>query len=911
MKLHFKSAIKLIFIVIFSIPSFAQSLQHPTLYATAAERQKILDKISNNAWAQSMVNSLKSKVDSKIVTHNTNPAAIFSTVDFFPANDANSEAYASPYTSAHGKVLSTAAYSAMLYYITQDVKYASFSADILNYYFDSLSTRTLATTTISGNYFYDPRTTYAQFAVAYDFIFNYLKTPGITVYNKATNTRVPYNHANAQYVIRNIAGNTLKESGGLDTQGQIVSNHPVLTAPGSLFSILCIEDDTERERMFNLFWVRGTKRQNSFTKTILNMFTEQALWPESLSYGFMPNVQLILNLVDRVKPGLNAGANNIKLFESASLLENLRTPNRTFVRYGDSHRTIDGTDEISRYALNFAKRRGYPEIQSKAEIALKQSFPTTNGYNTSVPDTGFENYSALDLFWGEPLPNNAVVAFDYKPTVLINHAGVALQRNYVTSNNTEYGLVGIIGGAHYVHAHCAGISMELYGTGDVMAANGGLPPSLAERQTLPFQGYFNKYAGNNTVIVNGTSRGTSKTGAWGNDKFLYQDPVINVAAEPKHLENPLSVNFSFATQFMDDNVNNCDQQRTLSTIRTSATTAYYFDLFRSKSLATNNFHDYIYHNLGDITSLKNASDVTLAVAPTTKYQTVVNDEQQSPGWLQFESTQSTAGTDEAVKVRFDLTTTRKYMHMFMPAGVTREYTKALGPATYEAKNGYVSKKTQIVAVRQTGEAWNRPFVSVFEPTANANASVQSVENLYFNSKIVGAIVKSKLADRETTDYIISNENSTDNISIPQFNLTFNGRFAIVRTEVKADKKDVTLYIGEGTQLNFENYALTSDASKKGLLEVKDVSLDVPSFMNSSKLGIYPNPTKGVVTIQTNTENWKTVSIYNLLGEKLYTNNTGEASLNLNTKDYNMGAGVYIVELIDALNNRYTHKLIVK
>ncbi|WP_163397445.1 T9SS type A sorting domain-containing protein [Flavobacterium fluviatile] len=911
MKWKTKMRITVFLVLILSLPSIAQSLQHPTIYATAAERPQILSKISSNSWANSMVNSMKSNVDSKITTHSTNPAAIFSTVDFFPANDANSEAYASPYTSAHGKVLSTAAYSAMLYYITEDVKYASFSADILNYYFDNLSNRTLATTTISGNYFYDPRTTYAQLAVAYDFVYNYLKTPGITVYNKATNTRVPYDHTRAQTVIRNIAGNTLKESGGLDTQGSIVSNHPVLTAPGSLFSILCVEDDIERERMFTLFWDRGTKRQNSFTKTILKMFTEQALWPESVSYGFMSNVQLILNLVDRVKPQLNAGANNIKLFESASLLENLRLPNRNFVRYGDSHRTSDGTDEISRYALNFAKRRGYTNIQTQAEIALKQSFPTTNGYNTSVPATGFENYVALDLFWGEPLPNTSVVAFDYKPTVIINHAGVALQRNYVTTNNTEYGLCGIIGGAHYVHAHCAGISMELYGAGDVMAANGGLPPSLAERQTLPFQGYFNKYAGNNTVIVNGTSHGASKAGAWGNDKFLYQDPVVNIASEPKHLENPLSANFSFATQFMDDNVNNCDQQRTLSTIRTSATSGYYFDLFRSKSLGTNNFHDYIYHNVGDATSLKDASNNTLVVRPTTKYQVVVNDSQQSPGWLQYENTESTVGINDAVKIRFDLTTTNKYMHMLLPAGVTREYTKALGPATYEANNGYVSKKTQIIAVRQTGEAWNKPFISILEPSSNATATVQSVENVTVNNIIVGAIVKSKLADRETTDYIICNENNTGDISLPQLNLTFKGRFAIVRTEVKTDKKDITLYIGEGTQLNFEKYALTGDIDKKGLLEVKDVSLAVSSFDKSNRIEIFPNPAKGVFKIQTNELIWKKLTIYDMQGKKVYQNTSGQATLLLNTEEHKLKAGVYIVEFVDNQNKRCSSKLVVK
>ena len=910
--LFFKTGITIIFVFFLSSITLAQSLQHPTIYATAAERQKILDKISNNAWANSMVNSLKSKVDSKITTHNSNPASIFSTVAFFAANDKNSESYASPYTSAHGKVLSAAAYSAMLYYITQDVKYASFSADILNYYFDNLSTRTLATTTISGNYFYDPRTVYAQLAVSYDFIYNYLKTPGITVYNKATNTRVAYDHAKAQKVIKNIAGNTLNESGGLDTQGKVVSNHPVLTAPGSLFSILCIEDDTERERMFTLFWDRGTKRQNSFTKTILKMFTDQALWPESLSYGFMPNVQLILNLVDRVKPELNAGANNIRLFESASLLENLRLPNRTFVRYGDSHRTTDGTDEISKHALNFAKRRGYTDIQKQAEIALKQFSPSTNGYNTSVPDTGFENYGALDLFWGEPLPNISVEAFDYKPTVIIDHAGVALQRNYVTTNNAEYGLVGIIGGAHYVHAHCAGISMELYGNGDVMAANGGLPKTLAERSTLPFQGYFNKYAGNNTVIVNGTSRGTSKSGAWGNDKFLYQDPVVNIAAEPKHLENPLSKDFSFATQFMDDNFNNCDQQRTLSTIRTSATTGYYFDLFRSKSLAANNFHDYIYHNIGEVTNLTNSSNVALAVSATTKYQTVVNDAQQSPGWLQFENTESTTGTDEAVKVRFDLTTTKKYMHMFMPSGVTREYTKALGPATYEAKNGYVNKKTQIVAVRQIGEAWNRPFLSVFEPSSNASSSVQSVENISFNSKIVGAIVKSKLADKDVEDYIICNESNSGNISISDLKLTFKGRFAIVRKEIFADTYDLTLYIGEGTELIFDSNSLLGGVENKGVKVIKDLALSVPSIVENERIEIYPNPvSKGIFTINTNDLNWKHVVIYNMLGEKVYENNSRTQTLLVDTELQNMREGVYIVTFIDGEFKKHSQKLIVK
>lgn len=836
--------------------SFAQALQHPILYATNAERQQILNKITNNNWALQLENSMKSRVDSRIATHNNDPSVIFSTVLELPADDGNPESFASPFAAAHGKVLSAAAYAGMLYYTTQDEKYARFSGDILAYYFDELSTRTEAKTTITGNHFYDPRTCYNQLAVAYDFVYTYLKKPGTRVYNKATNRRVAYDHTKAQKVIRNIAARSLNEAGGLDTHGKVISNHPVLTAPGSIFSILCIDNATERERLFNLFWNRGTKRQNSFTETILTMYSDQALWPEAVSYGFMPNTLLVLNLVDRIKPGLNAGANYIKLFESASLLENLRLPNRYFVRYGDSHRKSDGTGRMNRFALNFAKRRGYTALQKQTEIALKQSFPLSDGYSTRVPVGGFENFNALELFWGEPLPSLSVDAFDYKPTVIVEHAGVALQRNYVETDNEEHGLVGIIGGAHYVHSHVSGITMELYGSGDVMAPNGGLPSSLAERSTLPFQGYFNRYAGNNTVIVNGTSRGSDKRGAWGANKDLYQDRTVNIASEPKHLENPISQDFSFATQFLDDNVNNCDQQRTLSTIRTSATTAYYFDIFRSKSLDGNNFHDYVYHNIGDHTRLTNMNNVELDLNNTTRYKNDAGDEYESPGWRLFEQTKTTPSTNQAVKVRFDLNTTNRYMHMLLPGGVNRAYTKALGPGTYEALNGYKDKKTQIIAIRQQGEAWNKPYVSIFEPSKNANGSVISVENLKTGSKIVGAKVVSEVGGKTIVDYIISNPNMNEIYTSTTPAISFEGRFGIVRVE---DTK-TTLYIGEGKSLSYESHTLNANENKSGLKVFAINQAPIASFITPTVNTIEEGYTDLVVTVDATDPNGDNMSV---------------------------------------------------
>ena len=889
----------------------AQSLQHPIIYITSAERDQVLDKINTTSWGASLYNSLKSNVDSKLATHQSNPAAIFSDANLiFPANDTNSESVAGPYATAHGKLLSTAEYSAMLYFITQDEKYAKFTGDILAFYFDALSARTISTTTICGNYFYDPRKTYNHLAVAYDFVYNYLDLDGTTVYNKATNTRVAFDKTKAQKAITNIVGNALKESGGYDTWGSFISNHAVLTAPGALFPILCVENDTERERLFNIFWEKGTKRQNSFKNTILKMFGEQGIWPESTSYSFMPNIPMVLNVIDRIKPDLNAISNNLNIFEGSFLFEDMRIPDRRFVRFGDAKRESDATDNLYRFSLNVARRKGYTSLQTKAETSLQQYY-AVNPYSPKVPADAFDNYTSAELFWGETLPTGTVNKYVYSPTVVIKHAGIALQRNYVDVNNNNYGLCGYIGGAHYVHSHATGIGMEIYGAGYVMGPNAGLPPSVAERQLPEHTNYFRLYAGNNTVIVNGTSHGI-QTGAWNSNSYLWQNTTVNIASEPKHLEDPISKNFSFATQFLDDNVNNCDQQRTLSTIRTSKTTAYYFDIFRSKSNTTNNFHDYIYHNLGDETLITDNANQTLAVSATNRYTTYYNDPVQSPGWKFFESTQVTAPTSEAVKVRFKLNYNNRYMNMFVPGGVEREFTKALAPATREALNGYVKKKTQVIAIRQQGEAWDKPYVVVFEPSLSTTSSVKSVENLMDGTKIVGAKVVSQVNDTTFTDYILSLENANSTYINSDLNINFEGRFAIIRTIVSATKSELTLYIGQGNNLSFGNETLNADESKKGLKVGEYIPTSVSNTLAApSSFSIVPNPVTESFTIVTKDMQSKKVAIYDITGKTIFEKTNPENQIVISTKKQNMKSGVYFVKIVDNNQNISTQKLIVK
>lgn len=796
--------------------TYAQSLKHPVIWVTAEEREGILENIEKYDWAKDILDQLHERVDSKLKLHLKNPNVILNTIPDFAKHDReNSEQKAGPLAAGHNKVLALASEAGMLYYLTQDETYAQFAADILGYYIDVLAPKTPQTTTICGYEFFDPRTTYGPFALTYDFIYNYLKQPNATVYNKQKGIRVPFDNAKAQKAIANVAGNVLQEYGKPDQHGKTISNHPILTASGALFSILCIENDAERNRLFQVFWEKGTAHQNSFKNTILPMFGEQGIWPESTSYSFMPIITMTLNIVDRVYPEMDVTKDYQHILHGNFLFDYLRHPNRKFVRFGDSKRNNDGTEDLYRYTLSIAERRGYTDLKQKAQIALKQAYEAKGGYKPKLDDNIFNNFQPLDLFWGQPIPDKIEKGIDFnKPTVLVKHAGIALQRNLTETANELYGLTGIIGGAHYVHSHLTGISMELYGAGYIMAPNAGLPATVAERRIPLHEKYFRLYAGNNTVIVNGTSHGLDE-GSWKGDAYVWQNTTKNIAAEPKHLEEPVSENFSFATQYLKDEVNNCNQQRTLSIIRTGEKSAYYLDVFRSKSLGENKFHDYIYHNIGDETIIKNEKKQVLNLKETDRYKNDIGDLVQSPGWRYFENTQVTEPIKDGVKVTFKINFDNRYMHMIVPKGVTREYTKGLTPPTREAENGYVNKKTQLIAIRQTGEAWDKPFVSIFEPSLNQESSVQSVEPLMDGDKIVGAKVISKVEKSIITDYIISQDISNATYQNKGLNLSFEGRFGIVRVEESKGEKKVSLYIGEGKKLNFEGFKLESDLQNKG------------------------------------------------------------------------------------------------
>lgn len=794
---------------------FGQSLDHPAIWVTDQERPLMLEKIKRYPWAQHIFQFWKNHVDPARNKHLSQPDAILKSIPKFGGNQ-----------NQHNAILSLAANSGMLYFLTEDKSYAQLSADIIAAYSSVLASKTPKTTEIMGDPFFEGRTTYDQFALAYDFTYDFLKDPRTRVYDHRKGVSVPFDFAASQKALWNMAGNILQEYGKPDKHGRVVSNHPVLTAPGALFPLLCIEDDRERERLFDVFWNKGTGHQASFKNTLMRMYSKQGIWPESYSYSFQSNMIMILNIVDRLKPNLNVTRGAKPILEGTLILANLNNPDGRSIRYGDSKRLRSGGANSLRFIMHLSERRGYDDWRMQAAVTLKKIYGNTNDYKPAMSNTVYGSYRGLQLFWGLDIPDSVQGALEYRNTVVVEHAGIALARNFVKENNPLYGLNGYIGGAHYVHSHCTGIAMELYGSGYVMAPGGGLPRSTKERSDKVHTDYFRLYAGNNTVITNGTSHGRNE-GSWKSKANIWQNTAVNIAAEPKHFQDPVSPHFGFVTQGLRDEVNRCVQQRTLSVVRTSETTGYYFDMFRALSLEQNNFHDYVYHNLGDETLVMDQSNRALPVQPTKRYDNDIGDIVRSPGWRFFENEKSTLPVDDLVKIRFHVKQGDRFMHMFVPGGNAREFTTALGPPTREALNGYDKKKTQILAIRQQGEAWKRPFICVFEPSTQS-PSIQDVQPLVDGDKTVGAIVVSNVGRSRFTDFIVCNDSANSKYRNRELELEVEGHFAIVRVEesirrsgrsrsnenrdfVNPPKENskMEFYLGEGTRVTWRDVSVVA------------------------------------------------------------------------------------------------------
>tara|TARA_R110002051_G_scaffold95649_1_gene165593 strand:- start:22298 stop:25669 length:3372 start_codon:yes stop_codon:yes gene_type:complete len=855
-----------------------QSLVHPHIWVSPSDRQGILDNISNHTWASSLFNQLKQNQASRLTNHANNPLAEINLIPAIPGD-----------RTTHRTRLNVGVECAMLYYLTEDERYAQIAADILHQYVKLISVQdplTFQFYNTSFNHLIPPRELFPRVAMIYDFVQPFLSKSGKKVYDVTSNTQVSFNFDTSQKAFEVMADNVLKVGG-------VNSNHSVLELPGGLYSVMCMEDDVTREIFFNKLW-NGDSKQNGITWMLNRFSSEDRLWPESTGYAKFTHALFIqmMNIIDRYKPDLNIVENNQDIIESIFTYENFLYPNGATMAYGDIGRSFTEHDPFFRSVLAIADRKGYNSLKNRAASTLKKRYKEAGGYNPTIENQRLEWNNPLQLLWGINIDDAISDAGEPNyGTVKATHAGVVMQKNYSDVDNKQNGLMYYTGGGTYVHAHSGGIDLEIYGAGYVIGPDYG----AESYGTDIHEQYAVSYAAHNTVIVNGASkRGVPNSGTWDN----ITDEVVLEAVEPSDYASSISDNFSFSTQFLDDNINDVNQQRTNSIIRTSATSGYYVDIFRSVANTTNNYHDYVFHGLGDQMQIKTGNSLLSLSDTPNRFQNDIGDSRKQPGWRWFSNAKTSATTSDAITARFDLQTTNDYLHVAIPGGIAKEYSTALAPPTKEVSNGYNKKDTQVFLMRKYGEAWNQPFITIYEPSSNAQSSIKSTENIMDNNKVVGVKVISEVDGQEIIDYILSNDDDNVAINLTDVHIAFTGRFGVVRTISKTNTTDVSLYIGKGNQLTFLDNTINVDADGKAFSSYNlgySLSASDESFQNF--VSVYPNPTKGNLNIRVpKSLNSVDVEIYTIQGKLISASLEKVTNGNVHLDVSSVSKGVYFIKL---------------
>lgn len=809
-------------LVLGSLSLLSQELERPFILVKNSERAKILNKIETKKWAKEIYVNLKENTDKQVKKFYKNPKTYLNNLPFnwseaknnkfppFLKTDHIEKEKHRNLDNATDKewkpaelliqYLQVALDCGYLYYLTQDEKYARVSSSILYSFTKSVQKSKLSNWHGRGGWlfpydgFREVRVIGYRVPLIYDFIAPYLKNEG-KAFDIIQNKTVSFPINEAQKVFKIYANITVN-------YGQTGSNHPVLEAPSLVYNALAMDDKIEREKLLSYFLSKNTKNQDDLTIMAKNYAKQGDIWPETSQYlnhstSILAKLMLVIKRYD---PSLKLGAKYPNILFALPRLDDLVYPNNEIVRWGDGHRKQHGSFQAYENAYVLAKMDSLTFLQNKfAPLLIK-----------AMENGKYSRKSIEALFWyNDDIYGNSK-KIELPRTDRVYHAGIFLQRNLSSTGKPKDGLMGFVGGAHMVHGHAEGMNIELYGEGQVLGVDHGRKKYGKDLH----ENYSRIFAAHNTVIVNGSSQGE---GGWVN---LGINSVELISMEPKVGDDGISPNHSFSqTSFIDDKGDKAEatQERTLGLIRTSPTTGYYVDVFRSKSKLPNEFHDYLYHNIGDKLVFNN-KDLKFEKTPNrfmanANGEWIHNKKYRNPGWHFFKDVKTSQEYENNVKATFNIKKLKGnnlFMQLHIPGFKNRIYTKVKAPITFESPAPYYKKPTPTLVIRNKGKAWENPFVVVFEPNnSSEKPSIQSVIKLEQDGVYKGLKIISKTPNKDLVQYVIT---QSKNQVYKNKDIYFEGTYAVITLD--KNEKLKSIYVGEGKKLIYKNEEITTDSSQK-------------------------------------------------------------------------------------------------
>lgn len=790
--------------------------QRPMIWVRPSERTAILAKIANNDAVAGYYAAFTARVMNDMTSWERDPNAYFRQLPLVwkgvrPGSIPSFKTYTSfsgddrDEQNVMAHQLQTAIDCGVLYFLTEDERYARYAADVLYTFVQATRKLPIETRHHNAGWIYledhlrEAREIGAQIPIIYDFVQPWLIGGG-KVYDLGKKERVVFDLAAAEEVFRTYADMVIN-------RGIIDCNWPILEASSLVGNALALSVPAERAKYLKYFLTENTPRQDAMPKIGAFYTANGGSWPESFGYsqhvsGFLTYLFALMSHHDPTTKLVSKYPQVVAALPEAYYFT--YPGGKKTILHGDGHREYHPMLAGYEIAYHLGLREDNPELLKVFGPLINHSVNSDDYRRFTLPEE--RSYSAsmyrepTKLLWFAAEVPGQAGEYPLPVTAELPFAGITLQRNLSPSGKAEDGLMGFVGGGAYVHGHATGMSMELFGKGFVLGGKGG----RTSYRTEIHENYYRIFASNNTVIVNGSSE---SSGQW---VGLGTDRARRLAAEPEPGLPPVSDNFSFTTSAFRDTVGvkaEARQERTLGIVRTSDSTGYYVDLFRSHSALPEQYHDYIYRNPGETLLLRSGKGA-LAVAPTPeRYQANANGAWTNnrafrhPGWHYFEDVMTSGKEPSNVTVTFSakkLGPEAIEMRAYLPGQPNRTYTTATSPPLTEGPKAYRKERAPTLVVRQEGSAWGNPFAVVYEPVTAGRNSIASVKAIWRERRCEGMLVKSNERAGGITQIILLPADPNKEASYPEYELRFLGRYAVVTLNASGDVRSV--YIGEGQRL---------------------------------------------------------------------------------------------------------------
>ncbi|HZH71769.1 MAG TPA: heparinase II/III family protein [Mariniphaga sp.] len=673
-------------------------------------------------------------------------------------------------STINGEINNLALSAAVIYWLEGDEKYARFAADILDQWAHGASyqepivgacrTGFLDIQTLGDN-------RYQSLILAYDFVYPFLKKEG-------------YELSYYQNVFEKFAST-------LTFRGFWNNNWYAAVSSTLVYAALSLDDKDKRDYYLQFVLERDTINGScghlSLASTVENWLTHDGHWKEPGGYHNFPVSNLVNAAYALEKNGYSVFKRFPELFSATYAMLKYSFPNMLVSAFGDTGRAFQSPQTVET-GLAIAAKYNWPELPNMM-AAMKTLL------EHGMHDRSKSGIFGLLTFLPE-FPETENVTYTWPRSGELEFARFYLQRN---GSDVNHGLMYGVQGASYNHNHCNGMSMELYGSGEVMGIDAGTGPNYEHPL---HQNYFSQWAAHNTVVAAGSSSSVPFSGGAGRKNI---GQVELAAMEPMPDEKAVSPFYSFTDTRYFDHSTNTNQLRTMAIVRTSDSTGYYVDIYRSDNEVSN---DYVYHNIGDKFEFLDKNNHPIAMKPG-QYPLTGKDK---PGFRFYSEVEKLEGYEESMRGVFsarDRNENDIYMNAIVPALQNKTYYKAKSLPVKTAGSHYNDIPMPLFTIRAEREAWSDPFVVVFEPSFTKDKnSVQSVEKMKDFSDENTTVLRVKHNDGSYQ--LIFQGNSTE-VNIKDKDWSFSGHFGVVSFDDEGQLE--RMYLGEGKHITYKHLKLES------------------------------------------------------------------------------------------------------